>query len=313
VRDFLRDNAAAVDTGWHVLAIVVLAFVLRFLLHRAITKVIREAVESTVPVVIRPLRGAGDAALAAAPLLTERRRQRAETIGSVLKSITSVVVFTVATAMVLGEFGFDLGPFIASAGVVGVALGFGAQNLVRDYLNGMFMILEDQFGVGDTVDAGAASGVVEAVGLRVTRLRADNGTVWHIRNGEILRLGNLSQSWTRVLLDVGVPADADTDRAARAVDAVADEAWRDERLGGLLLQQPEVWGVQDLGDLGLAVRLAVRTAPQEQWAAARELRRRLVAAFEQAGIALPVPLWLRTDPDAAPVLVPDLQAADPAP
>jgi small conductance mechanosensitive channel len=153
--DFLRDNAEVLTSVWQIVVIVVLALVLRSVLHRAITKVIEQAVTSSVPVTIRPLIGGGgeDSVLASAPLLTERRRQRTETIGSVLRSITSIAVFTVAGAMVLSELDFDLGPVIASAGIAGVALGFGAQNLVKDYLNGMFMILEDQYGVGDAIDA----------------------------------------------------------------------------------------------------------------------------------------------------------------
>lgn len=160
--DFVDRNSDAVATAWHLLVIVVLAFVLRAVLHRAISKVIDEAVQSTVPVTIRPLRGRGEASvLQGTPLLTERRRQRTETIGSVLRSVTSVLIFTVAVAMMLAELGFDLGPVVASAGILGVALGFGAQNLVKDYLNGIFMILEDQYGVGDAIDVGAATGIVE--------------------------------------------------------------------------------------------------------------------------------------------------------
>jgi moderate conductance mechanosensitive channel len=313
VRQFLRENAAAVETAWHVLAIVVLALLLRFALHRAITKVIREAVESTVPVTIRPLRGKGEATLSGTPLLTERRRQRTETLGSVLKSITSVVVFAVAVAMVLGELGFDLGPVLASAGILGVALGFGAQNLVKDYLNGMFMILEDQYGVGDAIDAGEASGIVEAVGLRTTRLRSVDGTVWHIRNGEILRIGNMSQGWSRALLDISVAYNTDTDLATRVIKQVADGVWQDEELGKLVLEEPEVWGVENLGVDGMAIRLVVKTAPLEQWVVARELRRRIKTAFAEHGIEIPFPqrsLWLRTAPGEKPTVVPEEPRAD---
>jgi small-conductance mechanosensitive channel len=297
--DFLDRNGDTAATAWHVLVIVVLAFVVRLLLHRAITRVITEAVESTVPVTIRPLRGRGEGTVQGTPLLTERRRQRTETIGSVLRSITSVLVFTIAAAMVLGE------------------LGFGAQNLVKDYLNGMFMILEDQYGVGDAIDAGEASGIVEAVGLRTTRLRSVDGTVWHIRNGEILRIGNMSQGWSRALLDISVAYDTDTDKAAAVIKAVADGVWQDEELGRVVLEEPEVWGVENLGVDGIAIRLVVKTAPLEQWVVARELRRRIKTAFKQEGIEIPFPqrsLWLRTDPSAAPAVVPDdAQSADPAP
>ena len=311
--DFLERNSSAVATVWHVLLIVVLAFVLRLVLHRLIRKVIHEAVSTSVPVAIRPLRGRGEGTvLAGTPLLTERRRQRTETIGSVLRSVTSVLVFAVASAMVLGELGLELGPVLASAGIVGVALGFGAQNLVKDFLNGMFMILEDQYGVGDAIDAGEASGIVEAVGLRTTRLRSVDGTVWHIRNGEILRIGNMSQGWSRALLDISVAYDTDTDHAAAVIKRVADGVWKDEELGGLVLEEPEVWGVENLGVDGIAIRLVVKTAPLEQWTVARELRRRVKTAFAEEGIEIPFPqrtLWMRTDEKAAPSVVPE---ADPA-
>ena len=315
ISDFVRDNAEVVKSAWQIVVIVVLALVLRAVLHRAITKVIEQAVTSSVPVTIRPLIGGGEAAvLSGTPLLTERRRQRTETIGSVLRSITSIAVFTIAGAMVLSELGFELGPVIASAGIAGVALGFGAQNLVKDYLNGMFMILEDQYGVGDAIDAGEASGIVEAVGLRTTRLRSVDGTVWHIRNGEILRVGNMSQGWSRALLDVSVAYDTDTDLAARVIKEVADSVWHDAELGKLVLEEPEVWGVENLGVDGIAIRLVVKTAPLEQWTVARELRRRVKTAFAERGIEIPLPqrsLWLRTDPAAAPSLVPDGSADQP--
>jgi len=307
VNEFLRDNADGVATAWHVLLVVVLAFVVRQVVHKAISKLIDQAVTGTVPVALRPLRGRDDGQVVeAAPLLTERRRQRTETIGSVLRSVTSITVFVVATTMVLAELGFDLGPLIASAGVVGVALGFGAQNVVKDFLNGMFMILEDQYGVGDAIDAGEASGIVEAVGLRTTRLRSVDGTVWHIRNGEIIRIGNMSQGWSRALLDVSVAYDTDTDLATRTIKAVADSVWQDPELGPVVLEEPEVWGVENLGVDGIAIRLVVKTAPLEQWTVARELRKRIKAAFAEAGIEIPLPqrsLWLRTSPTAEPQVV----------
>jgi small conductance mechanosensitive channel len=314
VWDFLADNADGVGTALQILLIVVLAVIARFVLHRAIGRLIARAVNGTVPVALRPLRGRDDGTVVeATPLLTERRRQRTETIGSVLRSVTSLTVFTVATSMVLSELGFDLGPIIASAGIVGIALGFGAQNLVKDFLNGMFMILEDQYGVGDAIDAGEASGIAEAVGLRTTRLRSVDGTVWHIRNGEIIRIGNMSQGWSRALLDISVAYDTDTDLATRTIKEVADGVWRDPEFSGVVLEEPEVWGVENLGIDGIAIRLVVKTAPLEQWVVARELRRRIKTPFDAAGIEIPFPqrsLSLRTDPAEAPAVVPpDAQEA----
>ena len=192
-----RGTVLASHAG-RLLLILVLALVLRTLLHRAVRRLVRTVVEGSTPVVLRPLKErARGTMFEATALLSERRRQRAETLGSVLRSVVSVTVVSVAAAMALSELGLDLTPVVASAGIVGVAVGFGAQNLVKDFLTGVFMLLEDQYGVGDVVDAGPATGTVEAVGLRTTRLRDVEGTVWHIRNGEIVRVGNKSQGWAR--------------------------------------------------------------------------------------------------------------------
>ena len=270
--------------------IVVLALVVRMLLNRAIKRLVTSAAQGSVPVVLRPLHDrAKSRLLEAAPLTSERRKQRSETIGSVLRSVATLVVFTVAGAMVLAELGFDLGPVVASAGIVGVAVGFGAQNLIKDFLNGMFMILEDQYGVGDVIDAGEATGTVEAVGLRVTRLRDVAGTVWHIRNGEIVRVGNKSQGWARALVDLPVSLEADIPRVRDVVQAAADELTADEDWKDKLLEPPEVWGLEDLGSAGLVIRLVVKTAPLEQWGVARELRQRVKAAFDREGIHIAVP------------------------
>jgi hypothetical protein len=157
------------------------------------------------------------------------------------------------------------GPILASAGIIGVALGFGAQNLVRDYLNGIFMILEDQYGVGDAIDVGEASGIVESVGLRTTRLRNVDGTVWHVRNGEIVRVGNMSQGWSRALLDVSVAYGTDVDHAQEVIKRTADEVAAGEEVGRFVLDEPELWGVEGLGVDGIDIRLVVKTAPLEQW------------------------------------------------
>jgi small conductance mechanosensitive channel len=286
-------------TPARILLIVVLAVLLRAVLNRSIRRLVTGAAEGTVPVVLRPLHDrARGRLLEASPLLSERRRQRAETIGSVLRSVATLLVFGVAGAMILAELGFDLGPVIASAGIVGVAVGFGAQNLIKDFLNGMFMILEDQYGVGDVIDAGEATGTVEAVGLRVTRLRDVHGTVWHIRNGEVVRIGNKSQGWARALVDVPVAWDSDVSRVREVVKAAADTVWKDEDWSAKVVEEPEVWGIEDMGSAGLLIRLAVKTAPLEQWTVARELRQRVKGALDAEGILVGVPLSaIRTTPD----------------
>jgi small-conductance mechanosensitive channel len=286
-----RRTLELATTPARIVLVLVLAVVLRALLHRAIKRLVTGAAEGSVPVVLRPLHDrARGTLLEASPLSSQRRRQRAETIGSVLRSITSILVFGVAGAMVLAELGFDLGPVIASAGIVGVAVGFGAQNLIKDFLNGMFMILEDQYGVGDVIDAGEATGTVEAVGLRTTRLRDVYGTVWHIRNGEVIRVGNKSQGWARALLDIPVSWDSDVPRVREVVKAAADTVWQDEDWKDKVVEEPEVWGVEDMGASGVLIRLVVKTAPLEQWEVARELRQRVKEAFDREGILIGVPL-----------------------
>ena len=270
-----------------ILLILVIALVLRALLHRFIARLVARTATAGIP---SRLRDRAPGVLDGSPMASERRRQRAETVGSVLRSLASFAIFAVAFTLVLGELGVNLAPIIASAGIVGVAVGFGAQNLVRDFLSGIFMMLEDQYGVGDSIDAGEATGVVEAISLRTTRLRDVNGTVWHIRNGEILRVGNMSQNWSRALVDITVAYNADVDRAREVIKGVADALWRDPAYEALVLEEPEVWGVERMGSDGVAIRLVVKTAPTEQWAIARELRQRVKVAFEAEGIAVPLPV-----------------------
>src|SRR5690606_4851024 len=205
------------------------------------------------------------------PGTNERRKQRAATMGSLLKSISTGIIFAIVVVMVLSKLGINVAPIIASAGIVGVALGFGAQNLVRDFLSGIFMILEDQYGVGDIVDLGEASGTVEAVGLRVTRLRDVNGTVWYVRNGEILRVGNSSQNWARTVLDVTVSYDSDLAKVEQVLGEVAQALYEDDQFRGVVLEAPEVWGVERLDKDGAVVRVVLKTAPSKQWGVARAM------------------------------------------
>jgi moderate conductance mechanosensitive channel len=218
----------------------------------------------------------------------------------VLRSITTGVIWAIAAVMVLGELGLNLGPLIAGAGIAGVAIGFGAQSLVKDFLAGIFMLVEDQYGVGDIIDAGPATGTVEAITLRMTRLRDIEGTVWHIPNGTILRVGNHSQQWARALLDVEVAYGSDIDRVEAEIKAVADRMWRDPAWQGRLIEEPEVWGVERVEPEVVAVRLVVKTRPGTQFPVVREMRRRLADAFVDAGITLRSPQtdsWARRGPD----------------
>jgi moderate conductance mechanosensitive channel len=268
-----------------IILILLLAIVARYLLHRLINQIVQHTTDSERSALFRPLRDRIPTALREATgLASERRRQRAEALGSVLRSIASVAIFGVTTMTILGELGVDLAPLLASAGIAGLAIGFGAQNLVKDFLAGLFMLLEDQYGVGDVIDIGDVTGTVESVGLRVTTVRDARGVLWYLRNGEIARVGNKSQGWALVIVDVpvgfaGVEEAAEVLRRA-AVQLADDPQWHED-----LIEPPEVLGVEQITVDGAVLRTTAKTVPQAQWRIGRELRRRLAEALEGAGIA----------------------------
>lgn len=229
---------------------------------------------------------------------TEQAKQRVRTIGSILRSATTVVILTFAVLMALGEFDVNLGPLIAGAGIAGIALGFGAQSIVQDFLAGFFMLIEDQYAVGDIVDVGEASGVVEGMGLRTTRLRDVNGTLWYVPNGQIQRVANKSQQWARAVLDIEVAYDTDIDLARRVIKETADSVWQEHLPKATIIEEPEIWGVEMFGESAIAIRLVVKTEPGEQFSTAREIRGRLIKAFAREGIEIPFPqrvIWTRSD------------------
>lgn len=274
-----------------ILLIVAVALIIRLIAHRMIdrlTKDRRTARPEQPERTERPERAGRNRGQPWAPLMSERRIQRAQTIGSVLKSSVSAVVLSVALIMVLGELGLNLAPIIASAGIVGVAVGFGAQNLVKDFISGVFMLLEDQYGVGDVVDLGSATGTVEAVGLRITTVRDGSGTVWYVRNGEISRVGNSSQGHAVAVVDVPLTHSANLTQALDVLDSVASTGGDDEPLSADLLETPKVLGVQNLAADVVTLRVTVKVRPGRQWAVQRELRRRIMIAFDEAGIEPPV-------------------------
>ncbi len=280
VYDWTGNETLAQGATWligkplAILVIVIGAVIVRWVLAKAIDRVVRRAEQS-------PLSGNRHT--------FNRRAQRAKGLGSLLKSITTTMVFAIAFVMVLSELGINVAPILASAGVLGLAIGFGAQNLVKDYLSGVMMMIEDQYGVGDAVDLGEAVGTVENVGLRVTRVRDVDGTVWYVRNGEILRVGNQSQNWARTVLDVNVGYGEDLVRVREVLQDVAHGLWEDEDYKDVIIEEPEVWGVESLSPDWVVVRVTLKTAPMEQWAVAREMRARIKSRFDHEGIAMQVP------------------------
>ncbi|MEO3973887.1 mechanosensitive ion channel family protein [Streptomyces sp. CAU 1734] len=281
-----EDAAGWVEQNWstwlntslRIALILVVALVLRMLVRRALTKLIArmnrsaQAVEGT--------------ALGGLLVNAERRRQRSEAIGSVLRSVASFVILGTAGLMILGAFKIDLAPLLASAGVAGVAIGFGARNLVTDFLSGVFMIMEDQYGVGDSVDAGVASGEVIEVGLRVTKLRGDDGEIWYVRNGEIKRIGNLSQGWATGTVDVAVRPSEDLERVRSVIGEVAEEIAKSEPWNEQLWGPVEILGLTEVLLDSMTIRISAKTMPGKALGVERELRWRIKQAFDAAGIRI---------------------------
>ena len=269
----------------YVALVLVVAFVLRWAVHRLIGRGVRALTDNSFARTLarqRILRGDSDADQA-----LERSRLRADTVAGLLRSIASFVVLGGAAVVILARLGVAVAPLIASAGVVGIAIGFGAQSLVKDFITGIFMILEDQYGVGDVVDVGDAVGTVEDVGLRVTRLRDANGVVWYVPNGSITAVGNRSQGFGVATVDIPVPYTEDLERVTAVLRTTTEELTHDERWAAVVLDEPPTVAVESMTAAAVTVRALVRTAPGENLAVARELRVRAVAAFERAGIASP--------------------------
>jgi small conductance mechanosensitive channel len=284
-----RAAGAVVDPAFRTLLILLIAIIIRAICHRLIRKVAHGIGEGSAPSLLRPLRDKAASGLRqrGGALLIERRRQRAATIGSLLRSVSSFAIFGTAFVLVLGEFGVNLAPIIASAGVIGVAVGFGAQNLVKDFLSGIFMMLEDQYGVGDVVDLGEATGTVETIGLRVCTVRDIEGTLWYVRNGAINRVGNFSQHFSIALVDVPLGFGADLSQATDAAERAAKEAVAEPPLADLLLGEVAVLGVQSVTAEGMTLRVTVKTRPGHQVRVRRALSEAITTAFHEAGIPPP--------------------------
>lgn len=225
----------------------------------------------------------------------ERLEQRTRALTALSSSAISVVVWTIAILTSLGTLGINLAPLVAGAGIAGVALGFGAQSLVKDFLSGVLMLIEDQYGVGDVIDVGGTIGEVESVSLRTTRLRGIDGTVWHIPNGEITKIGNLSQDWSRIILDVAVAYKSDLTVAQAEIKKVLDDFSQTRNYQENILETPEIWGVQNLGDNSVDIRISIKVKAGTQWALTRKLRELIKNHFDQVNIEIPFPqlsVWI---------------------
>lgn len=294
-----------VKLGLRIAFVVMLGLILRAILVRIIRRITERAAQGPVAP-LRPMtrvrrwrarrRTAGaEVTAAVAPgqpdaavtpeLVEERRRQRLRALDTILTSAISVVIFTIVGLQVLTDMDIDLTPLLASASVAGVAIGFGAQSMVKDYLAGILMLIEDQYGVGDVITIGEITGTVEAVSLRTTRVRDVGGVVWHIPNGSFDQVGNESQGWARAVIDYPIPYAADLGRVRPLLDKAATELWSDPHWHAVMLEKPEVWGAQEISTDDVTMRVVVRTHPLRQWELEREMRSRIKSALDAAGIA----------------------------
>jgi len=277
----------AVQAGWNLVSAACIiggAFLLSWILRVVIRKVVSRIVNG-----VKKGQNVSDTqALVASPLAAVRVVQRTRTLGSVLMNIVNVTIGIVAIILILNVFAASvLGSFALLTAAIGAGLGFGAQNIVKDVLNGLFMVMEDQLGVGDVVDLGSATGVVEAVGIRVTQVRDVNGTLWFVRNGEILRVGNMSQGWARVIIDLAVPYDTDVEAVQAKMLETANALATSTKWRSRILEKPELWGLESISADALVIRIVLKTRTTAKDDVSRELRVRLKAALDEMGVKLP--------------------------
>jgi len=267
-----------------ILIIVVVAVLLRLILQLVINRVVARIVNG-----VKKKQSVDDTqALLASPLSAVRTVQRTRTLGSVLNNVVTTVIVIIAVLLVVTEIAPNItGAFSLITAAIGAGLGFGAQNIVKDVLNGLSMVAEDQLGVGDVVDLGPATGVVESVGIRTTQIRDVNGTVWFVRNGEILRVGNMSLGWSRVIIDLAVPYDADVAGVEERMLGTATEMAKATKWRPLIIEKPELWGIESISGDAVVIRLVVKTKPGTKDDVARELRGRLKGSLDEMGIKLP--------------------------
>jgi small conductance mechanosensitive channel len=270
----------AVWDVWHtpirILAILVGAVIARSLLLLSVKRVIHGIISGMN----------GKAAIASGLVQNARVVQRAQTLGSVLSNFITWSVVLVALSSVLSELGVAVGALVAGAGILGAAVGFGAQSLVRDLISGLFIVFEDQYGVGDSVDLGQANGIVESVGLRVTQVRDVSGVLWYVRNGEVVRVGNQSQGWSRVVLDIPLAYSTPLEKAREVILEAAQSLTGNPDLAKQLLGQPEVWGIELLSGEQVVLRLVQQVAPSHADDIARELRALIKASLDANEIGL---------------------------
>ncbi|MDR3035302.1 MAG: mechanosensitive ion channel family protein [Kitasatospora sp.] len=318
VTDTTRQAAGWLDDNWQGWVVDGLRIVLILGLALVLRAVVRKVIDKLVSRMGRPAEADSDHGVLGGLLAnsgvvnTERRQQRSEAIGSVLRSVASFTILGTASLMALSVLGVDLAPLLASAGVAGVAIGFGARNLVTDFLSGVFMIMEDQYGVGDEIDTGVATGTVLEVGLRVTKLRGSAGEIWYIRNGEVKRIANMSQGWSTATVDVQVGYKEDLERIEALVTEAAEQLSKESPYDELIWGRVKVLGVESVAVDSVELRIEARCTPGKAAQVSRALRLRLKAAFDLAGVKLKEEAAAAVPAQAAaPEVLPPSALADP--
>jgi len=291
-----------IDRPLRILIIVLVAFVASRLTRRWARRAVNRVMSPKASPFASLERFGVDVPNAFEPRPSARRAARANSVSTLVASTFVVIIWVVASMMILSTLGIDLRPLLAGAGIAGVALGFGAQTLVRDCISGLFMLLEDQYGIGDVIDMGEATGVVEDISLRTTVLRGVDGTVWHVPNGVVQRIGNKSQLWSVALIDVDVAYDADLDVAKSILLAAAKEVCETDQFADHVREDPVVLGVEALAADGITLRLIVRVDPGTQWELQRAIRENVKRRFDAERIEIPFPqrtVWVRAQEPAA--------------
>ena len=307
VYDWTDGNEALARLA-DVLVVVIITFVVAFLLTRLVkryvSRILRQTIYAENGVLKEGLGAVGRVGLTEEEkeersAEAARRAARMASISKVLTSTTNATIWVVAVLLMLGELGVNVTPLIAGAGIAAAALSFGAQSLIQDTIAGLFVLIEDQYGIGDVIDLGEAVGTVEKISLRSTRLRGLDGTVWHISNGQAERVGNFSKLWSVALVDIDVAYDADLKEAGDVILRTATEVCEREEWVDEIVEMPQLLGVESLGADGITLRLITRVQPGVHWGLQRAMRLEIKDALDAEGVEIPFPqrtVWLRTDP-----------------
>ena len=282
VGNAFQEFLTTYQTPLVILGIIVAAVLLNWILRRVLIR--------TVTGIVKGVKRAQDvdttSEMQAAPYVNARAVQRTRTLGTVGRVLITWIIVIIAMILILAQLGVNLGAVLTSAGIVAAGLAFGAQNVVKDILNGIFMVFEDQLGIGDHVTIGTVSGTVEDVGIRVTQVRAMDGTLWFVRNGEILTLGNSSQGWGRALIDVTVDAHQDLAHVSEVTLDAARMLLKSERYARKVTGEPELLGLESVFGDRATLRLAVRTRPEAQWEVQRGIRAEIRRKFREEDIKM---------------------------